>query len=278
MVRRGPGRRPEGAALNARLDAIAREVLRYRRDGVHLQASPRWDLQSEEEADAVQDLVAAGVGEAVAGWKLGATDPSARVRLSLGKPFIGRVFRSRLQPSPALLSRHMLPVVFIEAEVAFSLARDLPPRAAAYSFDEVESAVGGCHAAFEIVDFTGPGREGLRGIDILADNGCCGGMVTAAPVPAWRDLDLLEESVVLEIGGATVAHGRVQKTAAQLIGHVADFANHLRGRGMTLEAGQFVTTGTWTGMQPLRPGETAVAKFSHLGEVRATLPLKETGS
>jgi len=261
------------AALSQeRLRAVSREVIRYRREGVHLQHAPRWDLRSEQEADVVRDLVAEGVGEAVAGWKLGALDDAARSRLGLGKPFIGRVFRSRQQTSPAVLSRLVLPTVYLEAEVAFSVGRDMPPRLEPYRLDEMKAAISGCYPAFEIVDFTGPGREGMRGLDIVADNGGCGGMVTGSPAPHWRELDLLQESVVLEIDGAVVAQGRVQKTSDQLIAHVMDFANYLGTCGMTLEAGQFVTTGTWSGMHPLQAGQTAVARFTQLGEVRASMP------
>ena len=254
------------------IEAIAAQIVRYRRDGQRLAASSaKWNIASELQADLIQDRVAALIGEPVDGWKLGAVDQDGRDRLGLSKPFIGRVFRSRQQHSPATLSAKLLPECYIESEIAFRLGRDLPPRSAPYTHVEVKAALQSCHAAYEIVDFSWPSRDGLGGIDFVADNGGCGGMVVGPGREDWRGLDLTQEAIVFDIDGKTVAQGRVRKSADQLVEHIVWFANYMGTRG-GLTAGQYITTGTWTGMPPLRAGQTATARFSSLGTVQAKLP------
>ena len=48
------------------------------------------------------------------------------------------------------------------------------------------------------------------------------------------------------------------------------FANHLSARGLTLEKGQFVTTGSATGVIPCPAACVAEADFGPLGKVTAT--------
>jgi 2-keto-4-pentenoate hydratase len=48
-------------------------------------------------------------------------------------------------------------------------------------------------------------------------------------------------------------------------------AKHCSARGMPLAAGDVVTTGTWTGMTPVSPGDDVVARFDGIGEARLRL-------
>lgn len=256
----------------ARIEEIAQQIAGYRRDGKKISAdAPKWNIASEAMADAIQERVAELMGEPVAGWKFGAADAEGQKRLGLSKPFIGRVYRSRQQASPAVLSPKVGPESYIESEIAFSLGRDLPPRTAAYTHAEIKAAIAGCHPSYEIVDFSWPSRDGLIGVDFVADNGGCGGMVTGPSPANWQNIDLLREAIVYEVDGKVVAQGMVKKTLDQLIEHIVWFANHMSSLGITLTKGQFITTGTWTGMPPLRAGQTGTARYSTLGEISATM-------
>ena len=257
---------------STRIEAIAQQIAGYRRDGKKISAdAPKWNISSEAMALAIQDRVAELVGEPVAGWKFGAADAEGQKRLGLSQPFIGRVFRSRQQASPATLSPKVNPESYIESEIAFSFGADLPPRATPYTHAEIKASLAGCHPSYEIVDFSWPSRDGLVGVDFVADNGGCGGMVTGPSPANWRDLDLLRESIVYDVDGKTEAQGTVKKTNDQLIEHVVWFVNYMGSRGTTLKAGQFITTGTWTGMPPLRAGQTGTARYSSLGSINATM-------
>lgn len=252
--------------------AIAAQILRYRRDGEKIAAdAPLWQIGSEETADVISDLVAEEMSEPVAGWKLGAIDEQGRQRLQLSKPFIGRVFASRLWRSPATLSRLLLPECIPESELAFRLRRDLPARSDAYGLDEVTDAIDACHVAFEIVDFSWPDRSRLGGRDFVADNGGCAGLVVGTAIADWPEKDLATEEFELRIDDRVVARG-FAKSLDVLLDRVTWLANHLSQRGIGMKAGQFVATGNWTGMTPMRAGQPAIARFGALGTVECVLP------
>lgn len=252
---------------------IAAQVVRYRRDGEKISASaPPWQINSEDDADAIQDLVAEQMAEPVAGWKIGAVDAEGQHRLKLSRPFIGRVFQSRLWRSPATLPRLLLPECIPESELAFCLGRDLPVRQRQYSVEDVAAAIDGCHLAFEIVDFSWPDRSGLQGRDFVADNGGCAGLVVGPSLQNWHHREVCGGHIALCIDGQVVARGVVAKTLQVLLERTAWLANHLSARGIGMTSGQYVATGNWTGMTPMRAGQRATAQFDEIGIVECVLP------
>lgn len=254
------------------VDGIVDQLLRYRRQGEKLEAkSVKWRIRSEEEACQIQDQVAEAMGEAVAGWKLGAVDESARQRLKLSQPFIGRVFQSRLWSSPARLSRYLLSECKVEVEIAVRIDRDLPLRELPYDREAIASAVSGYHLAMELIDLAWPSSDGLSRFDIIADNGGCFGLVIGPSVKDWENFESAGKRAELKVDGAVVGEGTISENTGALLDRVAWLANHLNERGLCLRAGQYVATGTWTGMKPLRPNQTAKASITSLGTIELML-------
>ena len=75
--------------------------------------------RSRCEAYAIQDAMAAEIGEPVAGWKLGATSPAMRARTGHDGAIIGRVFESVTFATPARLPMSRFPDSRVECELAF---------------------------------------------------------------------------------------------------------------------------------------------------------------
>ena len=75
----------------------------------------------------VQDLVAARLGDPTVGWKLGVGSIDAMSRSGLAHPLIGRVAASRCFGLGATVEVRTRAPVTIEFEIAFALARDIPP-------------------------------------------------------------------------------------------------------------------------------------------------------
>jgi 2-keto-4-pentenoate hydratase len=102
---------------------------------------------------------------------------------------------------------------------------------------------------------------------LVADFCGNGAAVFGAPCKTWRDLDLASHAVALSIDGET----RQEGTGALVLGDPVNvlewFVNALRGRGLAVLAGQFVMTGTMTGLHAPKPGETAAADFGDLGRL-----------
>src|SRR5580693_6491048 len=96
-----------------------------------------------EEAYFIQDRLALAYGE-IGGWKVGAGTPEAT-------PMFAPMPLIWIASNNALLGgRHRFRG--LEAEIAFQMGKDLPPREKAYSRDEVVAAIGSCHPAIEVIE------------------------------------------------------------------------------------------------------------------------------
>ncbi len=132
------------------------------------------------EAHAIQDEVTSQLGAVVGAYK--ATSPRN------DEPTRGVIYAGTIRPSPARVPVSEAPDCGVEAEVAFRFIRDLPPRAAPYTRDEVADAVEAC-AAIEVITSRFRDRATRGALENLADCVSNGGFVYAAPLPEWRHLD-----------------------------------------------------------------------------------------
>ena len=154
-----------------------------------------------------------------------------------------------------------------EPEFAFRMGRDLPPRSTAYDVADVLDAVATLHPAIEIpdsrfVDFAGAGEAQL-----IADNACAHLFVLGPPTTTnWRVLDLVEEKPVITLSGRRyIGHGRNVLGDPRVA--LTWLANELRLLGITLRAGEVVTTGTCHPPLPIQSGDHLAADFGALGKV-----------
>ena len=154
-----------------------------------------------------------------------------------------------------------------EPEFAFRMGADLPPRAAAYSVAEVLDAVDTLHPAIEIPDSRFSDFVSAGEPQIIADNACAHLFVLGpATTSDWRALDLVEHRpVITSRGQRHVGHGRNVLGDPRVA--LAWLANELRQLGLTLRAGEVVTTGTCHPPLPIQSGDLVAADFGSLGKV-----------
>jgi 2-keto-4-pentenoate hydratase len=223
--------------------------------------------QSAEDGYAIQEAFIEAYGQAVAGWKVGATAPASQQMFGVTEPFYGPVLAPLVFASPAEAPAADFPMRGIECEFAFRLATDFGPREEPYAVDEVAEGVSAPIPAFEIVSprLDHPIKYGAP--TAIADCGVNGGLVLGAATLEWDGLDLAAHEVRLLIDGEQKAAG----TGALVLGHPLNvltwFVNRYTLGGRTLPAGQIVSTGTTTGLVILEPGQTAVADFGSLGQI-----------
>lgn len=247
------------AAREAVLHRTADYLLDHRRTGEHVADLPE-DLRpaTEEEAFFVQDTMMRAYAE-IGGWKIGARSPD-------GVPFFAPMPAIWMGENGALFRGPMHRLDGVEAEIAFQFAKDLPPRATPYTREEVDAAIGTCAPAIEIIEsvFTDPlavARENM-----FADMQMHGGFVAGSAVPNWREIDWQHEGVRLLVDGSV----RIEKVASNPGG--IDFlrlltflANEGAARTRGLRAGQWVTTGSWTGVTWATPSAEVIVEFDHAG-------------
>ena len=124
-----------------------------------------------------------------------------------------------------------------EPEFASRMARDLPPRSEPHTVQDVLDAVGTLHPAIEIPD--------SRFSDFVSAG-------------AHRPVIVLR-------GQQYIGHGK--NVLGDPLKALAWLANELRKLGVTLKAGQIVTTGTCHPPLPIQSGDLFAADFGSLGKV-----------
>ena len=245
------------------IEQAGRLLAASRRTGTRIEGLPASCRPATvDDVHAIQLATAAALGETIAGWKVSAPIEDRVVR--------GAILQSVVFASPARVAAAGMKMLGVEAEIAFLFDRDLPPRAAEYSHDEVAAAAT-AFPAIEIVDTRFADYAAASLLDRSADCVSNGGFVRGPLQPGWRGHDLRGIEVVLTVGGTEVVRRRGGHAAGDPLLPAVALVNDLR-LGSGVRAGQFMTTGTYTGLNFAKPGQPVVARFAGMGsaELRFT--------
>lgn len=215
---------------------------------------------SDEEVTFVQDLIADALGE-VGGWKVGA----ASLEATPGAAPMPRIW---MGPTGSVLAGKTHRLRGLEAEIAFLLADDLPARATPYSYDEVYAAVASCHPAIEVLEsgLMNPIDPEVR-VSKDADLQMHGGFIFGPAYEDWKSVDFSQERVSLVVDGVVRVTATGSNTSGNLLRLLPWLANEGAARTGGLRAGQWITTGSWTGNTMAMAGSTVDVHFSTMGVV-----------
>ncbi len=196
-----------------------------------------------DSALAIQDRVLELLGESIGGWKCGLPNP-------VTGPIISHIASSALLRSSKC-------AVFggkgqIEPEIAFVMARDLPPRATPYSTpyndDEIRAAIGEARFVLELITTRFADKASATPPEILADAFNNHGLVIGPVVPDvfQYDLDKLHAKITTPSGAL---FDKVQPhPSGNPMNSMRWLVHFLNSRGQGLKAGQIVTTGSYAGI------------------------------
>jgi 2-keto-4-pentenoate hydratase len=223
--------------------------------------------QTREEGYAIQAEIERLSKAKLFGWKIAATSEAGQKHINVPGPMAGRILQETLIEDGGIASMAGNEMRVAEPEFAFRMRTDLPPRPLAYSVAEVLEAVDTLHPAIEIPDSRFADFISAGEAQIIADNACAHLFVLGKPTTAnWRAMDLVEERPVIAIRGQRfVGHGK--NVLGDPRAALAWLANELRGLGITLRAGEVVTTGTCLPPLPIQSGDRMEADFGVLGKV-----------
>jgi len=246
-------------------DALAARLIEARLGGRRIAALAAEEAPGNaQEGYALQEAVIGRLGGKVAGWKAGAASPEAQ-------PQAGPLLADRVQPSPAHFTVTPHALRLVEAELAFRVGRDLPPRAGPYDEAEIWDAVASLHVAIEVLDSAFVDRRTVPVFAPLGDLNNNGAFCYGPPVEPWRGLDVLRPQAVLLVDGKEVRRANAGTPGGHPRRLLAWLANHCIGRGRPLRRGDIVTAGSHTGMYEAPVGTLVTARFAGIGEASLTL-------
>jgi 2-keto-4-pentenoate hydratase len=252
--------------------AASRTLRQHWRDGAKLAGlDPACRPRDRREGYAIQAELERGSTQKLFGWKIAATSEAGQKHINVPGPLAGRILAERVIEDGGAASMAGNAMAVAEPEFAFRFARDLPPRDAPYGVAETLDAVASLHPAIELPDSRYADFVGAGEAQIIADNACAHLFVLGAATSAdWRALDLIEERPVTTLRGKQyVGHGKNVLGDPRVA--LAWLVNELRGLGVTLRAGEVVTTGTCHPPLPIAAGDFVACDFGSLGKVSVRL-------
>jgi 2-keto-4-pentenoate hydratase len=243
------------------------------RDGRRMAALPE-PLRPRTRADAYAEQARLAIHSAhpLFGWKIAATSLAGQRHLKVDGPLAGRLFAERVFAPGADVPFGVNHMRVAEAEFAFRMAVDLPPRPAPYGVDEVIAAVATLHPAIEIPDSRYDDFTVVGAPQLIADNACAHYFVLGPATTAdWRRLDLVEHPVIGSVSDGEPRTGKGGNVLGDPRVALTWLVNELSGVGVTLHAGEVVTTGTCIVPLPIAAGDRIRADFGVLGSVEARM-------
>lgn len=210
-----------------------------------------------EEAYAIQNIMAEAYGE-IGGWKVGAPTPEAT-------PIFAPMPKKWIAASGSTLSGATWRYRGLEAEIAFLIGEDLPPRATPYSDDEVVSAIASCHPAIEVIESGLTDPMAAARMSMIADMQIHGGFIYGPAVADWQSIDFSTESVSLSVDGVVRVERTGSNTSGNLMLLMPWLANEGAHRTGGLKRGDWITTGSWIGLVQASAGADVKIHFNTAG-------------
>jgi len=192
--------------------------------------------------DAFMAAYCAANNTRIAGWKLGLASPAALRAANLTRGLVGQMPANRIHPSGATLTLPHAGPATVEFEIALVLGCDVAPGQAPIQPLE---AVSSAHLAYEIIlsRFVDRTRVGLP--SFAADNVGFEAFVLGPAIPVAHIAAALADATV-SVDGTVRAQSLSGEDCVDPATSLVHLFDHAREHGITLRAGQIVTTGTIT--------------------------------
>ena len=145
------------------------------------------------------------------------------------------------------------------------MAKDLPPSGAPYTREQISAAVKSLHPAIEIVDTRFSSLQ--KGALTIADTVNDAHWIYGDGIADWQQLDIINTPVTMAINGEVVVNGNGSEVLGDPMTSLVWLINEHAAQREGVRAGQFITTGSCTGLYKAPAGCEAKATFGELGEL-----------
>jgi len=240
---------------------IARAFVTARRDGHALPDYPGAIPPDLATAYRIQDAALQLATGEVVGWKVGRINPPIDGIDRLAGPiFADTVFDATDGDLP-------MPVfaggfAAAEAEFLIRIGTAPDPAKTRYTMDEARDLIDAVHVGIEIASSPFPGINALGATVTVSDFGNNNGLVVGTAIPDWRETDLNDWPVTLDINGTRIGAATAATMLDGPIGAARFLFEHMAARGIGLRPGQWISSGAVTGVHPVAVGDRVTAGFA----------------
>ena len=221
-------------------------------------------MRSLKEAQAVQEAAFDGLGGTRIGYTLAATTDLTSRLLNCFGPIAGWLIEDYVHDSGSTIR---LPHGTLGAGAQFIFTIGAPVREPV-TLRSVADSILSCRMGLQIL-----GRRAAPGVPLndrsaTADCALDVGGVLGAGIEEWDGIGLDAVEISLRMSGNELAKGRGTEVFGGPVRAVLGLAQSLTIRGIRLQAGDLVATGSCTGLTQVVPGHSVNAVFGGCGEVR----------
>ncbi len=204
-------------------------------------------------------------------WERWSRDPKPAVAWKAavigGDMALAPFFDGMVIPSPATLPAATFLNIILEAEVSFALAQEFAPVDGGHSAEAVLAGVASANIAIEAPNSRYETRADLP--SMAADGVGNEALIVGPEIADWQSTDLVALPCEIVLNGEVVAAGRDERPNPIEI--LVATVNEINRRGMTVAAGEVITTGAAAVHLPSpsirEAGQEIVVRFADIGEV-----------
>lgn len=229
----------------AREDDIAWEVISQHREGrTFRNLSGDFAPRDIDDAYRVQDALHRAHANhergALGGYKIALASSVQQQLCGIDHPIAGGIFANEIMDNPAEIPLSRYHGLGVEFELAFEIGRQISEPG--LDRDTVRAHIAAARPALELIVDRGADYGTLDARTMIADNAWGAGIVLGEPIADWDDQDIDAMGCTLLWSGAEKAEARAGD--AEPLTSLAWIANLITGRGLTIDPGQIVITGS----------------------------------
>lgn len=241
------------------------------RRGEHIEGLPdACRPRSRADGYAIQDRWPEEARDDVAGWKIAATSAAGQRHIAVSAPMAGPVFARHVHGDGAVVSLANVGMRVAECEIVFRMGERFVPRAPPYTRVEALARVASVHPGIEIPDSRFAAFERAGEAQLIADCACMNEMVVGRAATHAGDRAIAELPglrIQARVGDGRVLDGVGANALGDPVEALVWLVNELSIHGRTLEAGQFVMTGTCTTPIPVAAGDVISVDYGSVGSL-----------
>jgi 2-keto-4-pentenoate hydratase len=250
---------------NPKHESAAQFLLAARKRGTPGPRIPA-EFRPTDNADglAIQARVTALLEKPIGGYKC--SFPSAPRPVLVAPIFVPTIVHA--SPCPVLATGA---TVRIEPEIAFVMARDLPPRGSPYTQSEIRDAIGETRVVLEILGSRYSEADSATFPEMLADGLANQGLFVGPVLQDPWEKELESVRIVINSPSGVLVSHEGKHADGHPVRPLYWLANYLAKDGTPLRAGMIVITGSYCGALDVPIDTPLTFKYGDLGSLSVTL-------